>query len=97
MSSAFSATAADMTISLTQERRARTNARIERGEFVSMEEAVQQLIEERIRKRELEEIDDLAWAKPLVDEALAEVERGEFISREEHQARMDAHVASMKE
>jgi len=32
-----------------------------------------------------------------VDEALAEVERGEFISREEHQARMDAHVASMKE
>jgi len=86
-----------MTISLTPEQQAWINARIERGEFTSIEEAVQQLIEERICERELEEIDDMAWAKPLVDEALAEVERGEFISIEEHQARMDARVASMKE
>jgi antitoxin ParD1/3/4 len=86
-----------MTISLTPEQQAWISARIERGEFASIEEAVQQLIDERICQRELEESDDLAWAKPLVDEALAEVERGEFITLEEHQARMDARVASMKE
>jgi antitoxin ParD1/3/4 len=86
-----------MTISLTPEQQAWINARIERGEFASIEEAVQQLIEERIGERELEEIDDMAWAKPLVDEALAEVERGEFITLEEHRARNAARLAAFKD
>jgi antitoxin ParD1/3/4 len=40
----------------------------------------------RIAERELER-DDMAWAKPYVDEALAEVARGEEITLEEHKAR----------
>jgi antitoxin ParD1/3/4 len=34
--------------------------------------------------------DDLAWAKPYVDEAIAQVERGEVMTLDEHNARMDA-------
>jgi antitoxin ParD1/3/4 len=97
MSRAFGAKAADMTISLTSEQQDWINARIERGEFASIEEAVQRLIEERICERELEEIDYLAWAKPLVDEALAEVARGEYITLDEHRARNASRLAAFKD
>ncbi len=58
-----------------------------RGDFASAEEAARQLVGERIAERALEEQDDLAWAKPHVDEALTEVARGDVVSREEHGAR----------
>jgi len=86
-----------MTISLTPEQQAWIDARVARGEFASAEEAARQLIDERILELDIDEDDDLAWARPLVDEALAEVERGEFMTLEEHQARMDALLASMKD
>jgi antitoxin ParD1/3/4 len=82
-----------MTISLIPEQQAWINARIERGEFASIEEAVQ----DRICERELEDIDDMAWAKPLLEEALAEVERGEFINVSEHRARNAARLAALKD
>jgi antitoxin ParD1/3/4 len=84
-----------MPISITPEQQAWLVAHVERGEFASVDEAVRQLIDERIAERMIEE-DDLAWAKPLVDEAFAAVARGEVISREEHEARMDAVLASLK-
>jgi antitoxin ParD1/3/4 len=43
----------------------------------------------------LDESDDMAWAKPYVDEALAQVERGEVITLEEHRAHMAALLASL--
>ena len=64
-----------MTISLTPEQQDWVVRHIEHGEFASVDEAARQLIAER----EIE-ADDLGWAKPLVDEALAEVERGEVVS-----------------
>jgi antitoxin ParD1/3/4 len=85
-----------MTISLTPEQQAWLNAHVARGDFSSIEEAVCQLIDERIAERAAEESDDLAWAKPLVDDALTAAARGEVIGREEHDARMDALVASMQ-
>ena len=46
------------------------------------------LVDERIAERELD-ADDLAWAKPYVDEGLAALERGEILSQEEYAAHMD--------
>jgi len=40
--------------------------------------------------------DDMAWAKPYVDEGLAAVERGDVITLEEHKARNAARLAAMK-
>ncbi len=40
--------------------------------------------------------DDLAWAKPLVDEALAASERGEVMSLETHRARNKARFTAMR-
>ena len=39
----------------------------------------------------------MAWAKPYVDEALAEVARGEEISLEEHKARDAARLAAFRQ
>ena len=67
-------------------------AKVAKGEYASIEQAIQQMIEERM----IFENDDLAWAKPYVDEALAQVDRGEVLSLEEHEARMEKHLKALK-
>jgi antitoxin ParD1/3/4 len=59
-------------------------AKIAKGEFASVEQAVQHMIAERMAI----ETDDLAWAKPYVDQARAAVVNGDAMTLEEHQARM---------
>jgi antitoxin ParD1/3/4 len=84
-----------VTITLTPEQLARLSAFVARGDFPSIEEAARQMLDERLAERDLEE-DDLAWAKPYVEEALAEAAKGRVISREEHEARTAARIASFK-
>ena len=84
-----------MTITLTPEQEAWCKAQVSRGDFASIEQAVQQLLDERIAERLIEE-DDLAWAKPLVDEALAAVERGDVITLEEHKRRNAARLVALR-
>jgi antitoxin ParD1/3/4 len=85
-----------MTVTLTSEQEARLKAYVARGEYASIEEAARQLIDERIAERTAEEGDDLAWAKPYLDEALADAERGDVITLEEHEARTKALLAALK-
>ncbi len=85
-----------MSITLTPEQEAWLLAHVASGDFVSIEAAARQLIDERIAERAAEESDDLAWAKPYVDEARAAVARGEFVSLEEHRAHNAALLASLK-
>ncbi len=75
-----------MTITLTPEQQARLRAYVARGDFSSVEEAARQLLDERIVERAAEEGDDLAWAKPYVDEAVADVARGDVMTLDEHKA-----------
>lgn len=65
-----------MPITLKPEPEAWLKARVESGDFASIEEAARELIDERIADLEFES-DDLSWAKPLVDEGIAALERGE--------------------
>jgi antitoxin ParD1/3/4 len=83
-----------MTISLTQDQLDWINAHVASGEFLSAEDAIRQLLDERIAERDAEQADDLAWAKPHVDEARAEVARGEFLTLEAERLRIDAQLAS---
>jgi antitoxin ParD1/3/4 len=84
-----------MTITLTADQEARLKALVASGDFASVEEAARTLLDERLAERDVED-DDLAWAKPLVDEGLAALERGEFMSLEEHKARNAARLAALK-
>jgi antitoxin ParD1/3/4 len=85
-----------MTITLTAEQQARLEAYVARGDFASVEDAARQLIEERLAERAIEQEDDLAWAKPYVDEALAAVARGDVMTLEEHKRRTAALLAALK-
>ncbi len=79
-----------MTLSARQQ--AWLDAYMADGTFSSVEEALAHLIDERIA----EEQDDLDWAKPLVDEAIAEVDRGEVLSLEDLKARSAKRLAALR-
>ena len=79
---------------LRPEQEAWLQARVTSGEFGSLEAAVQQLLGEEIAQLDFEP-DDLAWAKPYVDEGLAAYERGEYMTLEEHQARNAAPLSAL--
>lgn len=87
-----------MSITLTPEQEAWIKAHIATGDFASIEEAARQLIDDRIAELAAQDDeDDVAWAKPLVDEARAAIARGEFVSFEEHKAHNAALLASLKD
>jgi antitoxin ParD1/3/4 len=86
-----------ISFSLTPEQQAWLDAHVARGDFKSVEEAAQRMIEERIAELEATENDGLAWAKPYVDEAIASVEKGEGLTLEEHRARNTARLDALKD
>ena len=85
-----------MTITLTTDQQAWIDAHIASGEFATVEDAAHTLMDSAILDRALVEHDDLAWAKPFVDEALAEIDRGETISAEIHRAGVRTLLQKLK-
>ena len=87
-----------MSITLTPEQETWIEARVASGDFASVEEAARQLIDDSIAefaRDDGEEADDLAWAKPLVDEARSDIARGDVLTLEEHRARNAARLAAL--
>jgi antitoxin ParD1/3/4 len=88
-----------MSITLTPEQESWIKAHVAAGEFASVEEGARRLIDDRIAELaqdEGDEPDDMAWAKPLVDEARAAVARGDVLTLEEHRARNAARRAALR-
>lgn len=79
-----------MTVTLSPDQLAWIEARVAKGDYPDVEEAVRDLLATGIAEHEEAETDDMAWAKPLVDEALAAIERGEFEIVEDTDAYIDA-------
>jgi antitoxin ParD1/3/4 len=73
-----------MTVQLSPEQQQWLEAQVAAGNFSSLEEAVAVAIADLMAAAE----DDLHWAKPLVDEAAAELDRGEGVPAEEAFARI---------
>jgi antitoxin ParD1/3/4 len=68
-----------MDIRLSDEQRAWLEAKVAAGQFGSLEEAVAAAISDSMAS----ETDDLAWARPLVEEARASVASGQFLTHDE--------------
>jgi antitoxin ParD1/3/4 len=68
------------------------DAQIAKGEFASVDDAVQQMIAERMAI----EADDLSWAKPYVEEARAASENGDVIAIDEHRVRMAERLKALE-
>ncbi|MBV8188133.1 MAG: hypothetical protein JOY64_19645 [Alphaproteobacteria bacterium] len=80
-----------MTITLPREQQEWLEAQVRAGAYDSVDEAVASIVAERMSL----EIDDLAWAKPLVDEALSSLERGEGMTLDEYRKRMEERFGKL--
>jgi antitoxin ParD1/3/4 len=85
-----------MRITLTPEQEAWIQAHVATGDFASIEEAARQLIDDRIAELAIDDDDDMAWAKPLVEEARADIARGDVITLEEHRARNATRLSALR-
>ena len=81
-----------MNISLPKDQLEWLQAEVAAGHFESIDEALAVAVAEL---RALQE-DDLAWAKPYVEEARASVARGDVISGEQFFKNLDAKIESLR-
>jgi antitoxin ParD1/3/4 len=81
-----------MNIRLSPEQQAWLEAQVAAGRFNSVDDAVAVAVADLMAVSD----DDLAWAKPYVDEARAAAERGEVVSLDDALADIDAHIGALK-
>ena len=81
-----------MNVTLPPEQRKWIEAQVAAGHYSSMDEAIAVAIADLMAIHN----DDLAWAKPYVDEARASVERGDVISGEEFFRRLNAKLETLR-
>jgi antitoxin ParD1/3/4 len=73
-----------MTVQLSPEQQRWLEDQVKAGHLASLEQAVAVAIADLMATVD----DDLEWAKPLVDEAIASIDRGEGIPADEAWARI---------
>ena len=80
-----------MTINLPREQQEWLEAQVRAGAYDSVEEAVASIVAERMHL----DVDDMSWARALVDEGRASLERGEDLSLDEHRERIARKVQEL--
>jgi antitoxin ParD1/3/4 len=81
-----------MNITLPPEQQKWLEAEVKAGRFASVEDALATAVAELMGSEQ----DDLAWAKPYVEEARASVARGDVISGEEFFERLARRLETLK-
>jgi antitoxin ParD1/3/4 len=88
-----------MTITLTRAQLEWLEAEVAAGRFASVDEAAQAIIAERMAEQPEAgdlDLDDLDWAKPLLDEAREDVARGRTVTLEEFNSQIDKIRAELR-
>ena len=83
-----------MAITLTPEQQKRLEAAVAVGQFASVEEAVRWAVDHFVLTAD--DLGDLSWAKPYLDEARASIARGESVSLEEFNAHVDERLSKLR-
>ncbi len=73
-----------MNITLPREHQEWLEAQVKAGVYRSVDDALTRFVAEHMEL----DLDDLDWAKPLIEEARASIAKGEGLTLEEHRARM---------
>jgi antitoxin ParD1/3/4 len=81
-----------MNVTLPPEQRDWLEARVAEGHFDSIDEALSAAVADLMAIYG----DDLAWAKPYVDQARASVERGDGLAGEDYFERLGARVEALR-
>lgn len=74
-----------MNITLPREQQEWLEAQVRAGAYRNVEDAVATILGQHMNL----DIDDMAWARSLVDEGRTCIERGETLTMEEHLAQID--------
>ena len=81
-----------MNITLPREQQEWLEAQVKAGAYDSIDDAVASILAGHMQP----DIDDLEWAKPLVEEARASAERGETMTLAEYRAMMDERFGKLE-
>ena len=81
-----------MNITLPREHQEWLEAQVKAGAYDSLDDAVASILAEHMQP----DLDDLDWAKPLIEEARASAERGETMTLEEYRAMMDERFGKLE-
>lgn len=81
-----------MNIALNPDQQQWLEAEVSAGTFASIEDAVRLAVAGLM---DSDEDDDLAWAKPLVDEARASIARGEGVPAADVKAEIEARLRKL--
>ena len=81
-----------MNICLRPDQQAWLEAQVAAGHFGSVDDAIALAVSDLMAIGD----DDLAWAKPYVDEGRAAAAHGEVVSLDDAVSDIDAHVAALK-
>ena len=81
-----------MNITLPREQQEWLEAQVRAGHYTSVDEALASILAQHIDL----DVDDLEWARDLVDEGRAAFDRGEELTLEEHRARIAAKLESLR-
>jgi antitoxin ParD1/3/4 len=81
-----------MNITLPREQQEWLEAQVKAGAYDSLDDAVASILAEHMQP----DLDDLDWAKPLIEEARASAERGETMTLEEYRAMMDERFGKLE-
>jgi antitoxin ParD1/3/4 len=85
-----------MNVRVKPETEAWLKAEVEKGHFGSIEEAVETMVLAHQAAAIDVAVDDHAWAKPLVDEALAALDRGEGSALADVVTRLKDRIAARR-
>ena len=80
-----------MNVTLPPEQQKWLEAQVAAGQFASIDEALATAVADLMAMHR----DDLAWAKPYVEQARASVARGDVLSGEEYFKRLNAEIESL--
>ncbi|MFO1159648.1 MAG: hypothetical protein U1E60_12475 [Reyranellaceae bacterium] len=81
-----------MTITLPREQQEWLEAQVAAGDYDSVEQAVASIVAEHMQL----DVDDLSWAKPLVDDGVASLAQGEALTLAAHRRGIEAKLASLR-
>ena len=81
-----------MNITLPREQQEWLEAQVKAGAYDSVEDAVASILAEHMEMA----IDDMAWARSLVDEGRASLEQGKALTLAEHLADIDETLEKLK-
>ena len=81
-----------MKIDLTPEQESWLKSRVANGNFATVADAIRTILDEHMAVVD----DDLAWAKPLVEEGERAIERGDVMSLEEFRSRSSNLLKTFK-